>query len=128
MKRRPIPKIAKILWSTGFAIGTVSHVADITVYGWLPYEYMPIGFNLYWTSLTFLDPVAAALIWLRQRGALWLGCAIMGSNLVVNAWTVFGAGFADLLPGLVLQSLFAAFVFFVALGQRPDTRKSPDPI
>lgn len=122
----PIPVIAKILWSTGFLVGTISHALDISMFGWLPYEFMPFGFNLYWTSLVFLDPLAAVLIWLRPRWGLWLGCPIMASDLLVNAWTVFGAGYSELLPSLGFQAIFAAFVFYVAFGQKPPLHPKPE--
>lgn len=123
---RPIPTIAKILWSIGFAIGTISHALDISMFGWLPYEFMPLGFNLYWTSLVFLDPLAAVLIWIRPVWGLWLGSVIMASDLLVNAWTVFGAGYSELLPSLGFQAIFAAFVFYVAFGQKPSPHPRPE--
>src|SRR5690606_24074022 len=86
-----IPQVAMLIWTVGFLLGAASHAADVFTYGWLPYEFMPLGFNLYWTSLLFLDPVAALLIWWRPAPALVLGCLIMASDVLVNAWTAFVA-------------------------------------
>jgi hypothetical protein len=54
--------IAKAIWTLGFMIGTTTHTLDLINYGWLPYDFRPLPWNIYWTSLTFLDPLAAFLI------------------------------------------------------------------
>ncbi len=109
-----MPTISKIIWTAGFLIGTITHTLDLFYGGWLPYDFMPIGFNIYWTSLTFLDPLAACLIWLWERWGVLLGVGIMGSNVLVNSYTAFVAGYDDFYFSLALQSAFAAFVFFAA--------------
>ncbi|MEL7199686.1 MAG: hypothetical protein AAGL10_15355 [Pseudomonadota bacterium] len=108
-----MPTIAKIIWSLGFVIGTITHTLDLYTMGWLPYDFRPLPWNIYWTSLTFLDPLAAVLIWLRERWGVWLGIAIMASNVLVNGYT-YVIGFENFAFSLTLQSLFAAFVFFAA--------------
>lgn len=124
--RPAIPQIAKLIWSTGFLLAAGSHALDILSYGWLPYVFMPLGFNIYWTSLLFLDPLAALLIWFRTGPALLLGCLIIASDVLVNAWTAFVAGYTDLLPGLALQSAFAVFVFYLAIRQKRSLEPDPD--
>ena len=109
-----MPRIAKIIWTVGFAIGTTTHLLDLLHGGWLPYDFRPLPWNIYWTSLTFLDPLAALLVWLRERWGVVLGVTIMASNVLVNGYTVFIAGYDEFYPGLALQSAFALFVFFVA--------------
>ncbi len=116
----------KIVWSIGFLVGTASHALDIATFGWLPYDFMPLGFNVYWTSLVVLDPLAALLIWTKPGWALWLGCLIMASDVLVNTWTVFGAGFFEILPSLGFQTIFAAFVFYVAIRHKPSRHSRPD--
>lgn len=107
-------RTVKGLWTGGFALGAASHAREILVGGWLPYDFMPLGFNLYWTSLLPLDLAAAVLIWYRVRAALLLGTAIMVSDVAVNSWTVWVAGYEELLPSLMLQSGFALFVLIVS--------------
>ncbi len=97
----------------GFLIGTTTHILDMYNGGWLPYEFRPLPFNVYWTSLTFLDPLAAALIWMRERWGIWLGVAIMASNVIVNGYTLL-IGYEEFLFSLLFQSTFAVFVFFAA--------------
>lgn len=107
---------ARIIWTAGFLIGTTTHALDIYHNGWLPYDFRPLPWNAYWTSLVFLDPLAALLIWLRERWGIVLGIAIMASNVLVNGYTAFVAGYEEFYFSLALQSAFAAFVFFCAWG------------
>lgn len=108
-----MPAIAKIIWSLGFVIGTITHALDLYHLGWLPYDFRPLPWNIYWTSLTLLDPLAAILIWARERWGVWLGLAIMASNVLVNGYTYL-IGYEEFFFSLILQSLFAAFVSFAA--------------
>lgn len=109
-----MPPIAKIIWTVGFVVGTISHAIDISIGGWLPYDFRPLPFNIYWTSLVVLDPLAALLIWVRERWGVVLGVAIMASNVLVNGYTAFIAGYSEFYQSFAMQSAFAAFVFFAA--------------
>ena len=106
--------IAKAIWTLGFLIGTTTHTLDLINYGWLPYDFRPLPWNIYWTSLTFLDPTAALLIWVREGWGIVLGVAIMASNVLVNGYTAFGVGVEEFYFALSLQSAFAVFVFWMA--------------
>jgi len=105
--------IVKVLWTIGFLIGMTTHSLDLINFGWLPYDFRPLLWNVYWTSLTFLDPLAAGLIWVQERWGIGLGVAIMASNITINGYTL-ALGYDGFLYPLVLQSAFGAFVFFVA--------------
>lgn len=107
-------RIRHVIWTAGFLAGTYTHALDILNYGWLPYEFRPLPWNLYWTSLVILDPLAAILVWVRTQAGLILGVAIMASNVLVNGYTAFVVGYKEFYFALTLQSLFALFVFWVA--------------
>ena len=107
------PVSMKIVWTAGFLIGTLTHAIDLVNFGWLPYDFRPLPFNVYWTSLTFLDPLAALLIWVREPWGIALGAAIMSSNVVVNGYTL-SLGYGAFFYPVILQSAFALFVFCVA--------------
>ena len=100
----------RIVWTICFLIGASSHAWDILNYGWLPYTYMPLPFNVFWTALLPLDLIAALLIWIRPRVGALLGLAIMLTDVAVNGWTYFGAGINEMQFPLLLQSLFMLFV------------------
>jgi len=120
-----MPAIAKIIWTVGFVIGTITHCLDLFHGGWLPYDFRPLPWNIYWTSLTFLDPLAAVLIWARERWGVWLGVAIMATNVLVNGYTYL-IGYEDFLFSLTLQAIFAAFVFFAAYEHFRSTEQIHD--
>lgn len=105
--------ITKVIWTIGFLIGTTTHTLDLITFGWLPYDFRPLPWNIYWTSLTVLDPLAAALIWVRERWGVVLGTAIMASNIAVNGYTLAIGYDAFFFPWL-MQSAFGGFVFFTA--------------
>ncbi|MEM9310783.1 MAG: hypothetical protein AAGA34_04990 [Pseudomonadota bacterium] len=105
--------LAKIVWTIGFLVGTTTHALDLIQYGWFPYEFRPLAWNIYWTSLTFLDPLAAGLIWVRKSWAIALGTLIMATNIAVNSYTLL-IGYEEFFFPLLAQSAFAAFVFLTA--------------
>ena len=113
--------IIKVIWTIGFLIGTTTHTLDLITLGWLPYDFRPLPWNIYWTSLTVLDPLAAGLIWVRERWGVVLGAAIMASNIVVNGYTLLIGYDAFFIPWL-MQSAFSGFVFFTAWRHWRDGR------
>ena len=112
---------AKLIWTAGFLIGTITHSLDLINYGWLPYEFRPLIWNAYWTSLTFLDPLAAGLVWLNIRSAILLGLAIMASNVIVNGYTL-SLGYSEFLVPVMFQASFAMFVFWFAWRHWPKEK------
>ena len=76
---------------------TFNHLHDLYVGGWLPYVGAPPGVNAYWTGLTFLDPLAVALLVVRPRSGLILTLDIMMCDVAVNFWMAHGAGSGALL-------------------------------
>ena len=72
------------------AVGTSSHVENIARSGWQPRPEEPLAFNLFWTSLVALDPLAALLLLARPRAGLALTLGIMAADLAVNL-SAFGA-------------------------------------
>jgi hypothetical protein len=48
-----------------FAVATICHLFDSGRGGWLPYTTYALGLNVFWTSLTLLDP------WPSGRFTFW---------------------------------------------------------
>jgi hypothetical protein len=67
-----------------FAVGTACHLLDIARGGWLPYRKYSPGLNVFWTSLTFLDPLAILLLMYRVRAGLCLALLIITADVLVN--------------------------------------------
>lgn len=57
----------------------------VAVRGWLPAQ-LPVATALYWSSLTFLDPLAAILLFVRPRAGVGLTVAIIVSDVAHNLW------------------------------------------
>ena len=68
------------------AYGTVVHVLQLLVGGWDPYPSVPGWLAVYFVSLTVLDPLAAALLLLRRRAGLVLGCAVLVTDAAANGY------------------------------------------
>jgi hypothetical protein len=79
------------IWIAAFALGTSTHLWWVLHAGFMLNPEAPLWANLYWTSLTVLDPLAILLIVLgRARAAIVLALSIMISNLIMNSWASFG--------------------------------------
>lgn len=107
-------QVTALIWTACFSIGTFTHACDIWVGGWLPYNFMPLPFNIFWTALLPLDFITVLLLWVRRRVAVVLGVAIMIADVLVNSYTVFVAGYIAMQIPLLLQTLFLLFVLLTA--------------
>ena len=61
----------------GLAYGTRNHIIDILAGGWLGYDFVPLPINLYWTLLTFFDPLAIFLLLFFPLAGILLSVLIM---------------------------------------------------
>jgi hypothetical protein len=101
----------------GFAYGTRNHIVDILADGWLGYDFVPLPINLYWTLLTFFDPLTIFLLLTFPKAGIILSLLIMTTDIAINTGvTVYfyyqtGMLTLDRLP---LQIAFGIFVFFTS--------------
>ena len=98
-----------VLCFTGAAL---RHAADLWHGGWLPYNDFPLWTNIFWTTLTFLDPLAALMLWLRPRLGAGLALAIMLVDVGINTYWAIQTGLSGVLgvTTLVAQTLFLGAV------------------
>jgi hypothetical protein len=93
-----------VAYAICLVVAGLNHARDIWQGGWLPYRHDPLIMNYYWTSLTALDPLAAALLF-------WT-LVIIVSDVAVNSFARYGLGnrgwYGDV--SLQLQTLFLGFV------------------
>jgi hypothetical protein len=66
---------------------TVNHVRAVLTHGWIP-SHLPLASALYWSSLTFLDPLAAVLLFVRPRAGIAPTTAIITSDVAHNLWFI----------------------------------------
>jgi hypothetical protein len=104
------------IWIAAFGLGTYTHLWWVLHAGFMPDRQAPLWANLYWTSLTVLDPLAILLIVLgRARAAIVLGLCIMISNVIINSWASFGLNLSGYEVSLPMQTAFFGFVAGSAL-------------
>jgi hypothetical protein len=102
---------------SAFAVATICHVLDIARGGWMPYTQYALGLNVFWTSLTLLDPLAIALLLYRRRAGLCLALLIITVDVAVN----LTVGIGELIRsgrftfwGLATQIPAGAFMWWTA--------------
>jgi len=97
----------------GLIAGTVSHILDICLGGFLHYNYSTLLFNIYWTSLTFLDPLAIILLFYLPYLGMVIAVLIMISDIAVNLYVTYVFNHSDVFSSWKLESqiLFGVFVF-----------------
>jgi hypothetical protein len=96
---------------------TVNHARAVHAYGWLPAT-LPLVTALYWAALTFLDPIAVVLLFLRPRIGIAATGAIIISDVLHNLWfrgrhPIAGSLFRDVTSDPFMMSQIA-FLLFVA--------------
>lgn len=111
-------RIILTVYSTGFLIGTGTHVLGLVQHGFIAYQ-APLALNVYWDLLTLLDPLALLLVWIRIKVGLALSVIIMLTDILINSYAyvqgIFGEPEPVMIPmSLFLQSLFGVFVLVTA--------------
>ena len=116
-----------------FLGAALRHGLDLSTGGWLPYRYVPIWTNLFWTALTFLDPFTALALWYRPRLGVVLALLVMLTEVSVNTFWTLRFGQAGVLSGpgvltLVVQTIFLGmilrgFPLLRSLSPSPAVRK-----
>ena len=106
--------ILRIIYAACLLGATRNHVMWLSQHG--PYwdfgiRDLSMFCRLYWTSLTFLDPLAALLLFLRPRAGLVLTVAIIASDVLNNSLVV--SSFLN--AAFLLQATFLLFVSFTVV-------------
>ena len=110
--------LIRIIYALCLFGATFNHVRAIVSHGWLARS-LPTLTAVYWDSLTFLDLLAAILLFVRPRAGIGLTGAIIVSDVLHNLWFVAahpvrGSFFKDVTSSAFLISQIA-FLLFVAV-------------
>lgn len=82
-----IPALIRVIYALCLIGATSTHVLTIATHGlFWDYEGAPIFARVFWTSLTFLDPLAAVLLFIRPRVGVSLAVAIIVTDVAHNTW------------------------------------------
>jgi hypothetical protein len=108
----------RIVYALCLAAATVNHVRAVLAYGWFPPE-LPLFTAIYWSSLTFLDPLAALMLFVRARAGVALTTAIIVSDVAHNVWFMAahspsGSFYQDLTDSGAVMSQIAFLLFVTA--------------
>jgi hypothetical protein len=79
--------LIRIVYALCLAGASINHLRALLTHGWLP-DHLPTATALYWSSLAFLDPITALLLFLRPRAGIGLTVAIMISDVAHNLWFI----------------------------------------
>ena len=106
-------KLILLIYMFCFLWATKNHVIDIWRGGLLPYKYAPLAFNIYWTSLTLLDPITIILLYCLPYHGMIVAVLIMVSDIAVNLYATYALWNSDLFSNTILQLqiLFGIFLF-----------------
>jgi hypothetical protein len=93
---------------------TSTHVRALAMHGlFWDYGGVLLITRIYWTSLTFLDPFAAVLLFLKPRAGLLVTLAIIVSDVAHNTWLLQRSQSPDWLNWMYLSQVH--FLVFVIL-------------
>lgn len=116
---RPIwIKIFVVLFSICLLGATYNHINDLIKGGFLPYtKWMgaPIGLNIYWTSLTFLNPLAVVLLFLSLRVGIYLLNIIIISDVIINMYSCYHYYHITFFENTGLQQQLAFMIVVVVI-------------
>ena len=102
-KLRFAVRIILVIQAICMLMGTYTHVSWVVRHGFL-YPDVPLYSRVFWDSLTFLDPLAAVLLFLRPRAGILLVLVIICTDVLHNA-IIGGFGLF-----FILQVIFCVFV------------------
>lgn len=103
------PVAIRVLYALCLASAAYNHLRIALDHGlWWDYGGIPLFYQIFWTSLTFIDPLAVLLLLVQPRAGLVLTATIIVVDVLVNAsaTVVIGPDWQS----LGAQMLFLAFV------------------
>ena len=126
-------RLVLAIFILALSIATINHITDLVVGGMFPYTKgsgAPEIINIFWTSLTLLDPLAIAILVVNIRAGYLFAIGIMLIDVPVNLYAAAN-GFLGLLPGREYNGLEnigvplqIAFLLFLLLTVRRIWRLS----
>lgn len=79
-----------VIYSLCFIGAAINHARDIWANGLLLHSGRPPVCHVFWTSLTFIDPLVPVLLLLgRVKPALLVAAGIMLTDVAVNTWYAY---------------------------------------
>ncbi len=114
------PFSIRLIYTLCLAGATVNHAWTMFQHG-LSWDYggLPLFVCIFWTALTFVDPIAIALLLAKPRAGVVLTAAIVAADVVVNGWVAANFGIdAMAFAAQVAFLVFVAATARIAWGRR----------
>ena len=77
--------IIRLVYILCMAGATFNHWIDVITGGFLPYTYAPLSLNIYWTSLTAIDPLVVSLLIFKPKAGIYAVAVLIFTNIPINA-------------------------------------------
>jgi hypothetical protein len=108
-----------VVFVLALAGATVNHLVDQVRHGWFPYADLygaPQAFNLYWTSLTFLDAFAVFALCFHVRAGWVMALGILLTDVPINLYATLHIWKLNVIENdaLLMQSAFLAFLLVMS--------------
>lgn len=112
--------ILRLIYALCLLGGTSTHVAVVVQHGFSwDYGGVSRASAIFWTALTFIDPLVAASLFVRRNFGIFATAALIAGDVVHNLWITARfhppllQGIADS-PAMMAQIAFMLFVFATA--------------
>lgn len=105
--------IIRVIYALCLVGAGLNHLQTVLTHGLLwDYHNAPLFTRFFWTSLTFFDPIAAILLFLKPKVGLIFTFLIIFIDVIHNSWILLDEG-RDLFNYMFIsQFLFLLFVVF----------------
>ena len=110
-----------LVFVCAFTGSTYNHAVDLVYGGLFPYTNKwgtPEVFNLYWTSLTVLDPLAIAVLIINIRAGYLLALSIMLTDVPINFYANIKYWSLGIHKNFFLLMQIAFLVFLISTTRR----------
>lgn len=99
----------RLIYAICLVGASFNHAKIVVTYG-IDWNYggLPVFVCVFWTALTFIDPLAVVLLLTNPRLGLSLAAAIIVCDVVINSWVGMTYGFD--IASYFAQVLFLVFV------------------
>ncbi len=128
MERRSL--LIRSIWAACLLIAAANHARILLRHGlFWHYGDVPWPSAVYWTSLTFLDPLAVALLFLRPKLGILATATLIATNVTHNlALTAHYAPAGEFLNHAAnpLMASQVAFLLFVAVTAHAAWKGAPN--
>lgn len=105
--------IIRIIYALCLIGAGINHLTSLIIHGlFWDYNHAPLISRFFWTSLTFFDPLAAILLFIKTKLGLILTFLIIFVDVIHNAWLLLDEERTLLNQMFIAQFIFLIFVVF----------------